>query len=557
MSGRPEHDSVIRAYAVRITTTAIAFLALLLMSSAAQAQVLYGSITGTVSDKTGAVVPNVPLTITSQATGEVRSERSDGDGLYNILDVLPGTYTLSIAQSGNFAGYTQKNITVSVNQVVRIDVSLSPASVSTQITVTEAAPELQTETAEVDSEINQTQISELPITSSKGRNYEELYTLIPGAAQVQEKNSIGGNPSRALSVNVNGSSYNGNTTRIDGAIDYYGWLPYLIAYVTPADAVESVTVTTDDFNAEQGQAGGASVRVTTKSGGHDFHGGGWWYYQDAALNARSYLNTPQVLPVIPKNINQEYGGNIGGPVYIPGILTGRKKLFFFTNFDRITERQLASALETIPDLNMNQGNFSEAAPYATLYDPQPQAPGWQALVNPTLCPSPNTSYTNGYLQYQCRPSFTAEYGETGTGINTIPASRISLAGGMMMQDLLAISKKVPTPSASLLSNGMLQDYPATSTVAYSRNASDTKITYIPSENTQVYGKYGVTPYTDVDPQVLGNTPCTGSNACAGGPAADGGQVGNIGGRGQNAGLGFSHVFNANLVIDADGGWTRL
>ena len=158
-----------------------------------------------------------------------------------------------IAQSGNFAGFTQKNITVSVNQQVRIDVTLSPASVSTQITVTEAAPELQTETAEVDSEINQTQISQLPITSSKGRNYEELYTLIPGAAQVQEKNSIGGNPSRALSVNVNGNSYNGNTTRIDGAIDYYGWLPYLIAYVTPADAVESVTVTTDDFNAEQGK----------------------------------------------------------------------------------------------------------------------------------------------------------------------------------------------------------------------------------------------------------------------------------------------------------------
>ena len=557
MSGRPERDSMIHGYAIRIAKAAIAFLVLLMMSSIAQAQVLYGSITGTVSDKTGAVVPNVPVTITNQATGESRGQKANGDGSYNLLDVLPGTYTLSIAQSGNFAGFTQKNITVSVNQVVRIDVSLSPASVSTQITVTEAAPELQTETAEVDSEINSTQISELPITSSKGRNYEELYTLIPGAAQVQEKNSIGGNPSRALSVNVNGNSYNGNTTRIDGAIDYYGWLPYLIAYVTPADAVETVTVTTDDFNAEQGQAGGASVRVTTKSGGHDFHGGGWWYYQDAAVNARSYLNTAAVQPTIPKNINQEFGGNIGGPVYIPKILTGKKKLFFFTNFDRITQRSLASAPETVPDQNMNQGNFSEAASVATLYDPQPQAEGWEGTVNPALCPSPDTSYTNGYLQYQCRPSFTAEYGETGSNVNTIPGSRISLAGGIMMQDLLAISKKIAAPSASQLSSVMLNDYQATSTVAYSRNASDSKITYIPSENTQIYGKYGITPYTDVDPQVLGNTPCTGSNACAGGPAADGGQVGDIGGRGQNAGLGFSHVFSANLVIDADGGWTRL
>ena len=159
------------------------------------------------------------------------------------------------------------------------------------MTVTEAAPELQTETAEVDSEINQTQLSQMPLTSSQGRNYEALYTMIPGAADVRENNSIGGNPSRAMMVNVNGNSANGNTTRIDGAIDYYGWLPYLIAYVTPADAVESVRVTTDDFNAEQGQAGGASIRVTTKSGGHDFHGGAWEEYQDGAINARPYTTT--------------------------------------------------------------------------------------------------------------------------------------------------------------------------------------------------------------------------------------------------------------------------
>jgi hypothetical protein len=557
MSGRLKGELRVQQCAIRVLVMVIALSAMFLASTAAHAQVLYGSLTGTVTDKTGAVIPNIPVTITDQATGASRTEKSNSEGNYNILDVLPGTYSLSIARMGNFGGYTQKNVSVEVNQQVRIDVSLQPASVSTQVTVNEAPPELQTETAEVDSDINQVQISELPITSSKGRNYEELYTLIPGAAQVQEKNSIGGNPSRALSVNVNGNSYNGNTTRIDGAIDYYGWLPYLIAYVTPADAVETVTVTTDDFNAEQGQAGGASIRVTTKSGGHDFHGGGWWYYQDAALNARSYLNTALVQPTIPKNINQEFGGNIGGPVYIPRILTGKKKLFFFTDFDRITQRTDASVPETVPDALMNGGNFSEAAGVATLYDPQPLAPGWQGQVNPTLCPSPNTSYTNGYLQYQCRPSFTAEYGETGSNVNTIPASRVSLAGGIMMTDLAAISKTIATPNSTLLGKVMLNDYQATSTVAYNRNASDSKITYIPSENTQIYGKYGMTPYTDSDPQVLGNTPCTGSNACAGGPAADGGQVGNIGGRGQNAGLGFSHVLGPNLVIDADGGWTRL
>ena len=553
MTGRPVNNPRVGTGAIGTMLMAFAFLMLLLASGTASAQVLYGSITGTVTDKTGAVVPNASISITNQATGEVRSAKGNGVGEYSVLDVLPGTYTLSIAKVGNFAGFTQKDIEIQVNHQVRIDVVLQPATVATQLTVTEAAPELQTETAEVDSDINQTQLSELPVTSSKGRNYEALYTLIPGAAQVQEKNSVGGNPSRALSVNVNGNSYNGNTTRIDGAIDYYGWLPYLIAYVTPTDAVESVTVTTDDFNAEQGQAGGASIRVTTKSGGHDFHGGAWEYYQDAALNARAYTNTGSVS----KNIYQEYGGNIGGPVYIPKILTGKKKLFFFTNFDRVTQRALATGTATVPDALMNSGNFSEAAGVATLYDPQPQAPGWQSQVNPALCPSPNTSYTNGYLQYQCRPSFTSEYGETGNNVNTIPASRISLAGGIMMQDLAAISKTIATPSASQLSSVMVNDYLSSTTVAYSRNASDTKITFIPNENTQIFGKYGITPYSDIDPQILGNSPCTGSNACAGGPTADGGQPGDVGGRGQNAGLGMSHVINPNLVVDADFGFTRL
>ena len=96
-------------------------------------------------------------------------------------------------------------------------------------------------------------------------------------------------------------------------------------------------------------------------------------------------------PTIPKNINQEFGGTSAGRFTFQKIQTGKKKLFFFTNFDRITQRSLASAPHTVPDQNMNQGNFSEAASVATLYDPQPQAEGWEGTVNPALCPSPDTS----------------------------------------------------------------------------------------------------------------------------------------------------------------------
>jgi Carboxypeptidase regulatory-like domain len=222
MSGKINSDTRANSYAFKTLAAIFAVLALVLSGSVAQAQVLYGSISGTISDKTGAVIPNVGVTIANQSTGEIRAEKATGEGNYTILDVLPGTYSLSIAQSGSFGGYTQKNITVAVNQQVRIDVTLQAASVSQQVTVNEAPPELQTETAEVDNEVNSSQLAQLPLTSSQGRNYEALYTIIPGAADVRENNSIGGNPSRAMMVNVNGNSANGNTTRIDGAIDYYG-----------------------------------------------------------------------------------------------------------------------------------------------------------------------------------------------------------------------------------------------------------------------------------------------------------------------------------------------
>jgi hypothetical protein len=525
--------------------TAAAFLALLFVNGTAQAQILYGSVTGTVADKTGAVVPNLTVTITNQGTGEARTAKADGRGSYNILDVLPGLYTVSLPRAGNFAGYEQKDVQVEVNRQVRVDVTLQAATVSTQVTVTEAAAALQTEDAEVNSEISSTQLGQLPITSSAGRSYQALYTLIPGGAQVKEQNSTASNPSRAMSVNVNGMSMNGNTTRIDGAVNYYGWLTYLIAYVPPPDSIENVSITTDAFNAEQGQAGGASIKVSTKTGTRDFHGSAWEYYQDANLNARAYTTTYQASPTLPKNIFDQFGFNVGGPVYIPKILTGRKKLFFFDNWERTTRRQAISGLQTVPDSNMIGGNFSEASPYATIYDPQPTAAWVNSFTPTTACPA--LAYTAGYLNFNCRPSFTSEYGETGSNINTIPVGRQSPAAMTMIGNLSKIAASIGTPTAAQLSGFMANDYFGSATYAYNRTTNDAKITYIPTESTQIFGKYSIEPFQVNDPQELGP---------AGGGTFDGGQPGAGHGLIQNVGLGISHVITANLVLDADFGYTR-
>jgi hypothetical protein len=503
----------------------LALLLALTFAGAVHAQVLYGTITGTVSDKTGAVVPNVVVTITSQDTGQIRTVTANASGDFAFRDVLPGSYVVTVPKTGNFGAFTQRDVVVQVNRQIRVDITLQAATVTQSVTVTAAAPLLQTETADVNAEITETQLSQLPLTSSQGRNFQALYTIIPGAANVKEQNSSAANPSRAMSVNVNGMSYNGNTTRIDGAMNYYGWLPYLIAYIPPAESIATINIDTNSFNAEQGLAGGAVINIITKSGGRDFHGTGWEYYQDAALNARPYTSTQQAVPTVPKNVFNQFGFNIGGPVYIPRLLTGKKKLFFFDNFERTTRRQLiTSSPQTIPDAKMISGDFSEVASlFPLLYDPQPGG-------------------TGAYLAPAARPTFQSEY-----GCNCIPSSRISPAAATMIKNLQPIAASLGTPSTTLLSGQMANDYIATGTLAYNRNTNDAKINWIPTDNTQVMGKYSIEPFSINDPQSFGP---------AGGGAIDGGQPGASKGRIQNVGLGASHVFSPFLVIDADFGYTR-
>jgi hypothetical protein len=499
-------------------------------STVVSAQVLYGSITGIVTDATNAAVPGVTVTVTNQANGETRSITTGGAGEYLIQNLEAGPYTVEVRPFANFGGYTQKNLPLAVSQEASANIMLQLASIKSEVTVTTAPPTLQTETSEVKAQLSEAQISQLPITSSQGRNFQSLYTLIPGATAVQEQNSIGGNPSRSLSVNVNGVSYNTNTTRIDGAVNDYGWLPYLLAYLPPADSIESVNVVTNSFTAEQGVAGGASIAITLKGGTSHYHGSVWEFYQDAAINARAYtatqaslISTANPTGSVPKNVFNEYGANFGGPVYIPKLYTNKNKLFFFENFERITRRQLATPLEAVPTSAMLTGDFSAASATTTLYDPQPGG-------------------TGPYLPIGSRPTFMSEY-----GCNCIPASRQSAPAVKMLSLLQPIAAKVGTPTAAQLANQLANDYTAIGTIAYNRMSNDSKIIYNPSDKTSIFGRYSIAPYNLLDPQVFG---------AAGGPAVDGGQTGQASGRTQNVGLGASHVITSNLVVDWDFGYTR-
>ena len=206
-------------------------------------------------------------------------------------------------------------------------------------------------------QLESAQVTNLPI-SGNGRNFQQLYKLIPGASTPVELHSDAGNPQRSLGTNFNGVSRSNNNTRLDGATVSYPWLPHIMAYVPPAEAVDTVNIVTNSFDAEQGMAGGAAVSVSIKSGTNAFHGTGHWFHTNSALARAAIISSSGTQ--IPKNIQNQFGGTFGGPIK-------QNKLFFFANWERTARRQTASANRTVPTDALRRGDFSGTG--ALIYDP--------------------------------------------------------------------------------------------------------------------------------------------------------------------------------------------
>ena len=189
----------------------------------------------------------------------------DRRGRYlSIPALLPGTYKVTISATG-FTRQETSGVELRVNDIKSVDAQLKVGNAATEITVTTAPPLLQTDTADVRRDITSHELATLPIFGSQGGNFQAVLRTIPGSGLTDETNSLAGNPQRAINSNINGLSEQGINTRLDGVQDAYPWLPANVAYVPPSDAIETVNVVTNSFNAEQGNAGGAAVNVQVKS----------------------------------------------------------------------------------------------------------------------------------------------------------------------------------------------------------------------------------------------------------------------------------------------------
>lgn len=350
---------------------AVTIALLITAAQPASAQVLYGSLTGNVTDQSGASIPGAEVNILNTDTGLELSGTTDAEGRYSFVNVQAGPYDVTFSSDG-FRGVTRTGTRIAVNQVTRVDIQLEVGQVTEVITVEGTAVALQTDKSDTSTEITSAAVKDLPLSGF--RNYQSLVNLVPGATPARFQNSILDTPARSLSTNINGTNRNNNVTRIDGAASINVWLPHHAGYVAPADTVETVNITTAAGDAEQGLTGGASTTVVTKSGTNELHGSAFWFHDNQRLRARNFFS-----PTKPVSNYNNFGGTLGGPI-------AKNKVFFFVGYDKTTRRVAGVRTgDEVPTLDQRAGDFS--AYDSIIYDPLTGAAdgtGRSAFANNTI-----------------------------------------------------------------------------------------------------------------------------------------------------------------------------
>ncbi len=492
-----------QVHAVKRLLTATALL--LSVALGAQAQVLYGTLTGTVTDSTGAVTAGSKVKVVNVGTNVAKTSTTNDRGSYLFSDLTPGAYTVTF-EAPSFRTIVRRDVRIEVGTVRRIDVQLEISAVTEVVEVAAAAVPLQTDRADVHVTQTTKQVNDLPLAGSLGRNYQSLMQIVPGAVIVRTENSLGeanstaGSPQRSISFSTNGVSGWANQTKIDGSPVQYVWLPTNTVYVPSPEAIEEVSIVTNSYSAEQGTTGGAAINVIVKSGTNRFHATAWGYDTDASWRARNLFQTT---PTNPKNIVMQYGGNVGGPII-------KDKLFFFGNVEKTTQRvgQGSARLTIAPE-----GLRPNAA--GDIVFPTPDQ-GGAIIYDPSSNPDPRlrTPFPN----------------------NTIPANRIDPAAQYMLKNL-------PATTAP----GYVNNVVTTGATEYNRTNYDFKLNYVASPQLSMFTRYGNSPHLINDQYALGG---------AGGGSAGGGSVGLAKGRTEVLGVGATYTFSSTMLLDANFGFTH-
>jgi hypothetical protein len=457
-----------------------------------RAQVLYGSVSGTIVDQSGAGVPKAHVVITNRATGIQREADADENGHYAVTDLRPGDYDLKVTASG-FKPLTQTGLTIAANTVANADARLEVGAMTEQVTVEASAVTLQTEKTDLHTELTSKAILDMPL--NQYRNFQTLINLVPGATPGVFQNAIADTPERGLSTNINGTNRNNNNTRVDGAADVFVWLPHHAVYIPPAETIQEVNISTNNFDPEQGMTGGAAITVITKSGTNQFHGVLFEYHQDQGLRARQFFETKANSPEKGDSSLNDFGGTFGGPIK-------KDKLFFFGSYNGTLERDNRSTgLVTVPTAALIAGDFTSTG--TVIYDPHTGNPD-------------------------------------GTG-RTPFANQAAIPVDPIAAKILAL---LPPPTGA----GNIDNYFKSATQSLNRHNFDGKVDWVRTDKHTLFAKYSAMKSVFTGVPSLGEA--IGDCACDGG-------LGKFHSFVQLVTVGHTLTLSPNLVVDGNIGFTRM
>jgi hypothetical protein len=314
-----------------------------------------GTIGGTVTDSSGAVIPDVPLTLTNIDTGAKVTLQTDRSGSYHFSGVAPGQYRIDAERAG-FAHFTREPIVVLVNGDVHIDITLQVGAATQTVRVTAETPLLQAESSSLGQVIETRTVNELPLN---GRNPLALASLSPGIVLYNGAGAtvVTQNPFYQGNFNINGGMSGSSAAFWDGApLNSAGYINEL-ALLPSQDAVQEFKVQTDNLPPQYDRYGGGIVSFSTKSGTNRVHGEAYEFLRNKALNSNNYFSNAYGVPLTPFTQNQ-FGGTFGGPLYLPGLYNGKDKTFFFASFDGFRLREGLPLVFTVPTEAMRSGDFS-------------------------------------------------------------------------------------------------------------------------------------------------------------------------------------------------------
>jgi outer membrane receptor protein involved in Fe transport len=476
----------------------LSLLFLSALSMEVRAQAVYGSIAGTVSDAQGAVVPDATVTITSVERNTSDTVQTNESGLYVKDRLLPGRYRVTIEKAGFKKGEITE-VVVNLDRQTEANLSLTTGEVTETVTVAGVEGiELKTDRADVATTFESRQVTDLPILD---RNFTKLILLTPGATQQQWSHAASENPQGSTQTLVNGQTFAGTGYQLDGT-DNRDPILGIIVINPNFEAIGETKITSQNYDAEFGQAIAGVASVQTKSGTDEFHGSLFEFRQNDVFQARNPFAQSQPDAVtgklIPDTLKNQFGGSIGGPIV-------RGKAFFFGDYQGTRSKVGGSRRVTVPTLLARSGNLSEYLP-RQIFDPI------------TGLPFPG--------------NIIPAAGGAGCGVTR----------SCLSQQALNVLSLIPAPSLP----GTVNNLTSSGSELFDNDTFDVRIDDRATESINIFGRYSYANYTRNGPSVFG--------------AGGGRELVTLGGsskvRNQSLALGFDYTLNQTTVLDMRFGWFK-